>query len=356
MENIYSYIEKYKNKSFYKVKFNEVDNLILSLVSYVDFSSIYDSVPSKTIEELGKTYLSKVKLKDIKKYGIIYKDSYKLLKTIVDTKRYKGISISNYEHFVDKDIQFCAMTFKISKFLNYICFQGTDYNISGWKEDAEFACIFPVPSQLSAIKYLQENIKVLGPDVIVGGHSKGGNLSLVGSMYISSLKQAKIRKIYNNDGPGLRKKEIKSILYKTIKYKYVHIVPSTSVVGVLLRNDKYKVAYCEKKNIFSHSPVGWHIEDKHVKKSKLSIRSKRLEKSLISWLDNHDDNTRIKLINNVFNLLDKVGIDDTSDFRNIKNIISLIKASRSLDDETKNLVKDLILFNVKSVYKGIDNL
>ena len=69
MENIYSYIEKYKNKSFYKVKFNEVDNLILSLVSYVDFSSMYDSVPSKTIEELGKTYLSKVKLKDIKKYG-----------------------------------------------------------------------------------------------------------------------------------------------------------------------------------------------------------------------------------------------------------------------------------------------
>ena len=98
----------------------------------------------------------------------------------------------------------------ISKYGN-ISFEGTDKHISSFREDANLACIYPVPSQTEAINYVNKNIKLFGPKVIIGGHSKGGNLALISGMYMKKYKQHKILKIYSNDGPSIRKKEFESI-------------------------------------------------------------------------------------------------------------------------------------------------
>ena len=356
MGNIYSYIKKYKNKTFKDKKFNDIDNMILSMISYNSFDKIFDEVNDNTLYSLGKRYVEKFSFKIISLKGIMFTDPYKILKEIYKTKRYKDIVVEDYVKINNNKTQFCAMTFKLKKTLSYICFEGTEDSLTGWKEDGELACYYPVIAHKHAIKYLKEHISIFGPNIIVGGHSKGGNLALVASMNLRPLQQYKVKKIYSNDGPGLRKKEFNSYKYKKIKYKYEHIVPSTSVIGVLLRNDKYTVVDCHKKNIFSHSCASWEIDDDKLVLAELSLKSRRLERSIISWLNNHSDDERKKLIYDIFDMFEREKMESVNDFKSIRRLVSLYFKSRKLDKETQDLFWDLIKYNYKSVQKGIDEL
>jgi len=39
--------------------------------------------------------------------------------------------------------------------------------------------------------------------MIIGGHSKGGNLALIAAMYCNFFIRRKIINVYSNDGPGI---------------------------------------------------------------------------------------------------------------------------------------------------------
>ena len=154
------------------------------------------------------------------------------------------------------------MTFKVNKKFIYVSYEGTDHLLSGWKEDFELAYKFPIESQKYAIEYLNKTIGFFDKNIVIGGHSKGGNLALVASMYAKKSIKKKIIKIYSNDGPGLRKKEIESKEYKSIEEKYIHIIPNYSVVGLLLRHtSNYKVIKSTRKDLMAHSIMTWQINN-----------------------------------------------------------------------------------------------
>ena len=336
---VFDYIEQNKNITFKEKEFNEIDNIVLSLISYLNFSYIEGI---NTIENMGKIYLERHKYKEISKAGWAQRDAYVILEKLVESERYKNIKIQNYIYIATDEEQFSAVTFIINKKLKYVAFEGTDHLIVGWKEDFELSYNYPVPAQTHAIKYLKNATKLLGPKIIVGGHSKGGNLAQISSMELNIFKKFKIKKIYSNDGPGLRLKQFKSLKYKLIRKKLQHIVPENSVVGVMLRNDKYKVVKTTKKAIMSHIPSTWLIENDSLIETQLSSKSKRLEIKIIEWLDNHNDMQRKVLIETIFNILEKSGITDTMKLKDIKCIINVVKEIRNVDKETKDLAIDFI--------------
>ena len=172
MANLFDYVKKYGNESFLEKSFNDIDNLVFSSLSYLDFSKTEINKNSCTLEYIGKEYLSKNDYKDVKKLGIAMKDAYQLLEILVTKKRYQEVLLSDYEYKTNRDTQFCALTFQISNNLKYICFEGTDEQISGWKEDLKLASTFPVPAHIEAVRYVNEHVSFFGPDIILGGHSK----------------------------------------------------------------------------------------------------------------------------------------------------------------------------------------
>lgn len=336
---VLDYIEQNKNITFKEKSFNEIDNIILSLISYLNFSYIEGT---NTIENMGKIYLERHNFKEISITGWAQKDAYIILEKLIDSERYKNIKIENYIYVATEEEQFSAVTFVIDKHLKYVAFEGTDHLIVGWKEDFELVYKYPVPAQIHAIKYLKNATRIFGPKIIVGGHSKGGNLAQISSMELNILKKHKIKKIYSNDGPGLRKKQFKSIKYKLIKRKLEHIVPENSLVGIMLRNDKYKVVKSNKITMQSHIPSTWLIENDKFIETQLSKTSKKIERKLIEWLDNHNDIERQTMIENIFNILEINGITDTMKLKNIKNIIKIIKEIKNIDKTTRDLTIDLI--------------
>ena len=340
---IYEYIKRYGDLSFKEKPFNDVDNLVFSLIAYLNFSEVLDG--DNTLEFVGDRFFEKYKYSEVVSYGLPQKDAYKCLKQIYHTNRYKNVEIKNYIYIGTQDEQFSALVFKINWRLLYIAYEGTDNLISGWKEDFQLSYMYPTLSQVHATDYLNKMIRFFGPKVIVGGHSKGGNLAQVASMEVGFFKRFKIVKIYNNDGPGLRKKEFISKKYKHIKKKLVHIVPYNSVCGILLRNDNYKVVGSTKKSILSHSLATWMIYDDELVQTDLCDKSVELERSIIEWLNNHDDSERKKMIDNVFNVFERCQVDDLRDLKKIKAIFRIIKEVKNIDEETKKLVSSFINYN-----------
>ena len=353
MAGINTYIKEYGDKTFNEEKFNEIDNVILSSVVYLNFDGIVPkNKKSISLCEAGNIFLYKYNYFDVSKLGIAQKVSYKILKQIVNTKRYKDIQMYNYKYIWDTDTQFGAVCFKVKKKFIYVAFEGTDNLLSGWKEDFQMAYEFPVPSQKLAVKYLNENIKLFDKNIIVGGHSKGGNLALVSSMYCKNRINKKIKQIYSNDGPGLKKEQIESENYSKIRDRLIHLVPNYSYVGVLLRNEKFTVIKTNRKDFMAHAVSSWQVNENEFIRENLSSISDSFRNSLLKWLDEHDLNQREKMISTVFKTLEESGIKNLNDFFNLKNAITVIRNINNIDDETKKLVISLIEFNLNNIIDG----
>jgi len=342
MANLFDYVKKYGNESFLEKSFNDIDNLVFSSLSYLDFSKTEINKNSCTLEQIGKEYLSKNDYKDVKKLGIAMKEAYQLLEILVTKKRYQEVLLSDYEYKTNRDTQFCALTFQISNNLKYICFEGTDEQISGWKEDLKLASTFPVPAHIEAVRYVNEHVSFFGPDIILGGHSKGGNLALVAGMYMKFYKSGKVKKIYSNDGPGLRMKEFSSKQYQRIKKKYIHIVPNSSVVGMLLKSDKYQVVKSSKQNIFGHAMSTWQIEDDKLVPSELSYKSKRLENNVHALLELYSDEEKAEVTDYLFGVMEQADIKKTFDLLNLKKLLKMKKNLKKVDTKAKMIAREFL--------------
>lgn len=344
--NLFDYVDKYKDYTFLDKSFNEVDNVILSCLSYVNFSYIIPQNKKNkvTLKEAADRYFMSHSKKAEKIDMLAHKEALKILRSVKDTIRFKDIYVYGYEYIFDAASQFSAITFEINKDLCYVAFEGTDQLVSGWKEDCEMAYRFPVRAHKYAIKYLNHNFLFSDKKLIVGGHSKGGNLALVSSMYCNFLIRRKIINVYSNDGQGLRKAQIESKHYQKIQNKLIHIIPQFSVVGLLLRHDEnYIVIHSTRPGFAAHCTSYWKVEDDHFKRDKLSPFSEILDKGLITWLDKYDDEKREKFVESTFKILEENNVKSVLQFRSeIKLIFKILRSAKNLDPIVNEMLKDLI--------------
>lgn len=340
--NMFEYVESFQ-ASFLDEPFNEVDNLILSNLTYLDFTNI---VPNNkvgiSLKDAGSIYISTYKKKDIAKLGIAQKDAYKLLELAIKSERYKSILLSNYRYITSLDSQFSAMTFKIDKKLKFIGFEGTDELISGWKEDAYLSFKFPVDAQKYAIDYINEVTSLFDSSIILGGHSKGGNLALVASMYINFYLRSKIKCVYSNDGPGLRKEEFYSKKYQKIKNKYIHIIPTHSLVGTLLYNDSYEVVKTTNKNILAHASASWVIEGNHFVRGKQDKKSIQIEEKLNTYIASISYEEQEKIVNAIFRDLEHQGYKTLNELLNFRKLLKTIGHLKNIDPKIKSILSDVV--------------
>ena len=313
---LFDYIDKYGNITFDIERFNEVDNIIFASLSYIDFNNIVSRYRNKiSIHDAAIKFLnSENGLDEIE----ANRSAKEVLKKIYNTSRYKDLLLSNYYYIGDVNQQFSAVAIEINEDLIYLSYEGTDSLVSGWEEDFKMSYMFPVKSQRNAINYINKYI-FTKKKIIVGGHSKGGNLALVAAMYASRFVKKKIVAIYSNDGPGLRSKEYNSKEYKYASLKLHSIIPNYSFIGLVLKHSlKYKVVKSSKKGIFAHDFITWEIDDKYFKKAELSEFSKILDKSMNKWINKYSNPEREKVVISLFDVFRRADIKKISEINNNK--------------------------------------
>ena len=295
MKNMITYLKKNGNKSFDELPFNEVDSLILSQIGYLNLD-LFINHPHD--EVFLKDVINKENAKKLSLATMTRKDNIKFCKVFPLTTRY---DVVYYKHLIseinyDECEQFFGVTFFLKDF-NYISYRGTDLTLAGWVENANMAYLETVPAQNAALDYLNKIYNLYDKPIIVGGHSKGGNLALYAAMNAKFEIQDRIIDVYDFDGPGFRDKEVfKKEGFLRIKDK-LHVMSSTmSVVAMLLYNvDNIEFLKTSGFTVLQHNPFNWHVRDYSlIRVKRNSITSRYLEKSLSYFFRrvNNDDRKR----------------------------------------------------------------
>ena len=95
MASVFDYIEQYGNVRFEDKEFNEVDNLIFSVLAYLDFTHTRINDNCYSLEEIGREYLRKHTLKEARRLGIAIGTAYEILNIVVEKERYRHLRVSN---------------------------------------------------------------------------------------------------------------------------------------------------------------------------------------------------------------------------------------------------------------------
>jgi len=330
---------------------SEIDSAIFAFLSYADFTSIFDK-EKMSIQDIGRKYLG-FHLTEKNNNIIAVKEACNLLKYIKDTKRFRNCFIYNYKYEGTSEIQFGAISIEYKKNEVYVSFEGTDELISGWSEDLRLSYEFPTKSHKKAIEYLNRYFTFSNKKIIVGGHSKGGNLALVAGAYANFFVRSKIKKIYNFDGPGLLEKEFLSKQFQDVIKKYVHIIPDYSVVGLLLGNTNTKVVKSKNKTILSHNIYYWEIANSSFVESTLSTFSNQLKDDIDNWIIQYSDEEKRDFVENFEEVCKNATVNSLLDFKEKKTkVLDFIYSSKNFNDKSRRLLLDFFTI----ILKGISNI
>ncbi|MCI8341875.1 MAG: DUF2974 domain-containing protein [Firmicutes bacterium] len=353
MSDIIDYIKWRGDISFFNDKFNEIDALILSQFSYLDFSDIVsdDFDDDISLKEAWRLFSKISRHCDRKDPGVlISKDVTLLFEEMAKSERFLCMRLCGYVNTVDEkeEKQFSAITAILPDGTNVVVFRGTDDTIVGWKEDFNMSFLDNVPSQLSAIDYLTKASSKLEGGMIIAGHSKGGNLAIYSSLFCDSGVRKRIIGIYNNDGPGFKPELLTKRSYKEIYDRIHSYIPQSSVVGMLFAcHDEYKIVKSRQFGLLQHNPFNWEVVgNKFVLCDKISEGSAFADSTFRDWVMKMDKNQKEKFVDALFEIIEASNATTLTELKEdgMKGYGAMIKSLTLADDETKSvLIKTLQL-------------
>ena len=253
MANTYDFIKQYGRVSYNEKPFGDADNLVMCQISYLPFEKVvsgsFDDEP-KGFSEVCNDIYNYMGCR-FKALGLlITKDASVNLNEMSRQRRFAEMKVAACREVfeIEPALQFGAATFILPDGTLVIPFRGTDDTLIGWKEDLDILAKKGIPSHQLAVDYLEEAAKKFDGDIIVCGHSKGGNVALYAALNCSKEVRSRIKLLYNNDGPGFCDYSLfDTEAYRELLPKYRHFVPHSTLVGVLLsHDDDYEVVRSDK--------------------------------------------------------------------------------------------------------------
>lgn len=344
--NVFDYLDAYQNVTLKEKRFNEIDALLFSMVSYVPFDEIgvkNNKNNSKDILALLNSYVPTYNTNERKlKY-------LEVLRRICSSKRYEKIVFAFFKKERDSltDKQFQAICLILNQNL-YISFCGTDSTIIGWKEDFNMSYLEIVPSEIAAIKYANYIAKKIWfKKIYFVGHSKGGRLAITAAKNLANKKRLKA--IYSFDAPNYPD-SCYDHLYKEIDAFIYAYAPNESIIGRLMPEHRQKKIICSTNSLLmQHDTFSWLIEDRSfVYANAYTEKSTRIVKSINHALTNYDQEAKRLFVDTLFDILERLNVEKLP---NEKNFIPFFAARLPfLKQEWKNTPKEQREVVIKIVF------
>lgn len=357
MSNVCEYVKWRGDLTLKQSKFNEIDALILTRLSYFPFDQLIQPNEEATVEELSKRF----EKADKSTMKILWEDDNELFPLMGKSERFGKMSVTQYVNKInaEQEKQFSATTVILPDNTIFVTYRGTDATIVGWKEDFNMCFKSHIASQKDAVEYLNMVSKKYKRLIRIGGHSKGGNLAVYAAMFTNSKVKKRIINIYNNDGPGFDDEIIKTKEYKEILPKVHTYIPQSSVIGRLLNHEeKYTVVQSIQKGIMQHDLYSWQLEGKEfICLEKVTNESEIFDKTLKEWLINITPEQRGIVIDTAFDILNTTEVEYFSELKKnwFLNIRLMLGRYKNLDDESKKVISEIVQKLVSTVKNIISN-
>lgn len=383
-------------RTFGQRKFNAVDALILCELAYINMPK---SVPqydanSKNISTVPISELLQCEyFSSMFSSGSVKVDRFrkKLLFAVVASPRYRGMRVGEYlERFDESNIddsreqQFAGMTFDLSECEGIdnphtivVAYRGTDNTLVGWKEDFNMAFRCPVPSQESAAEYLdsvvqrysksssnknflqklfarfkkssssnQENSK---PNIIVAGHSKGGNMAAYASMRLDAKNEELgnlISKIYSMDGPSFGSDVVDPAVFEHVSSRIEKVVPQSAFIGLIMDTGvPYKVTTADSIGLMQHFGMYWKVKNGDFDYCDcVTPRALAVSKAANEWMMNLPFEERKRRIDSVYSIFSNLGYPtfDEMALHWSEVVPKLLKVAMHMDSKTHELIRSVM--------------
>lgn len=337
MSNIFDYMD-WRDISLEKVEFNEVDNLILSRLSYFPFDGIVDKDEITINEAYSKLQTQGTTGR------ILQEEDIDLYPKLANSERFGKLKLTDFVNNVvpSDQKQFSAITILLPSDIMYVAYRGTDNTIIGWKEDFNMSFSDVVASQIEAKDYLNYiSKKYPNKKMLVGGHSKGGNLAMYAAVFCEPSIQQNIIKVYNNDGPGFSENVIKTKEYKKMLKKIHTYMPQTSIIGRLL-NHKESVTTVKSKQvgIMQHDVYSWQVLGDKFVRTETTKSSEIIDKTITNWVASVSVQQREEFIDILYEILNATDAKTMSEINNNKlaSAKKMITTYKNLDPESKKII------------------
>ena len=366
MNNVLSYLDWRGDLPFSKSPFNEVDNLILSLFCYLPLEEIVPGPGKRPVSlvRAAEKYFSARPVPDRSEKTSHSGEAYDwLFYRMANSDRFRKVTLSDMVSITD-DVwteQFAAVCFHLDRRTLYIAYRGTADKLVGWKEDFLLACLPTIPSHEQALRYLVRTAQTYPQGVLhVGGHSKGGNLAVYASARAPLPVQDRICRVWSNDGPGFQPEFLNRRGYKQISGRIRSIVPESSIVGLLLTQDKnYEIVGSSQIGLMQHDGFSWEVSGpQFVQKEGLSAQSLQMEKKIEDWLGKIPAEEKKKVVDTLFDLLAASGATTLSDVKKgkLKFAIAALPQMMDLPKVIRNhILEFFVLLEQTSLFLSVES-
>lgn len=385
---ILDYIELRGDLSPLTHPYNEIDYLIFSELTYVDYHEFLDfNKPYQyTLEEAYNIFLSKC----LNIADKTFLRMYTLFSAVSRSPRYKNIKIVYYINEVDKDMikQFSILALLLENQTLSIHYKGTDDTIIGWHEDFLMLCDNNIPAQRCAVEHLRKlstypyelsllktlNNPYMGKSLfqrlknyfiykkkrpmILAGHSKGGNLAMYAGIFVDKDIQDRIIHVYNYDGPGFLDEVIESNEYNQFINRITSFVPHYSLFGIILKHkERRKVVRSVYSYLKQHDGMSWEVSRDSFKEDELSLDSQIAVKKVEDLLADLSKEEKQLFISDLFNTFDKLEFTNINELSNVsyKHIISVIKEFTMINAKSRKVILEFLQILFDEMQKAKKN-
>ena len=361
MKNMLDYIKEFGHVSFEERAFSEIDALVLTELEYLPLEKV---VPS---DENGENFVT---VKEIAEYMQEHKqelfaenpmmmteERHEVSQVIADAPRFQSLKFFGVVSEWDKDTtkQFAAVTVEVEPSVRLVVFRGTDETLIGWKEDFLMTYSPLVAAQTDAKEYLAKQASLWGGDLMISGHSKGGNLAIYAAATQEEDVQLRIVDIFCFDSPGLYRPVLETKGYQNIVPLAMRYIPQDSLVGLMLESEvPYVIVKSNATGAMQHSAMTWEIEDgQFIKMEKLTKNSQLNDQTFKKWTESVSDEELELFWNVFFELLFSVGIDTVNDLYGqfMHYVQEFLKAAGNMDEEKRELLTRIALLLVSTRFE-----
>ena len=308
--------------------FNDADYYVISKIGCPDLSGIVPADSSSvSVEKCVSSFFDR-NHRAVSLGALTSKEVLNTFRMLPGIPRYSSIALTGFRSIFSnlREEQFSALTLLLPDGTCFVSFRGTDDTLIAWKEDLQMGAMDVIPAQQDALAYLEWAAGAFDGPLIIGGHSKGGNLAVYAASMVSSDIRSRIRSVYSFDGPGFRGDFFDRQGYREIVDRIHEIVPETSIVGTLLLKGKpYEVVKCRYSGIQSHDGFKWETGPSgFLPASSLTDTSIALDEAMDKLLSEMSAQEVNSFIEELFGVLEENGvhtITDLADKRLIGNIL-----------------------------------
>lgn len=339
--NIITYLKFRGDLTFRQSPFNNVDALILTQLVIFDFSEYLANDNAKSLADIAAT----IRDNNLEERLNLSEEKTEFFFLAAESLRFGKIKILDYKKIIDEHEfkTFYAITYILSPFHMFVAFRGTDGSLISWKENFKTIYQYPTAGQVDASVYLNDIVKSHPfTKFSVGGHSKGGNLSVYASMFLNEKNKKRLTNVFSFDAPGFINDISETAEYLSIKDKIISIIPEGSVIGRLM-NPPYENHIIEStgKDIYQHDTFTWQVlSTDFVFTEATNLFSDTLSQKVNNWIYGIPINEREKVVDELFDVFMKNNISHIQSLMHLdhKTLFGIIKSMVTMSSENKNLL------------------